>query len=201
MHKLYYSVPARTWDNTFWFGIPILKCPLDMWIYQETIYSLRPDLIIETGTARGGSALFMAHLCDILNHGKIVTVDIKREEGRPRHGKITYLTGSSTSDEVVKEIGSMIGRDDKVFVILDSDHTMGHVLKELHIYKKFVSMGSYMIVEDSNVNGHPVAPGHGPGPMEAIKKFLSEDKSFIIDKEKEKFFLTFNPRGYLKRVG
>lgn len=200
-HKLYYYSLDRTWNNTFWFGIPILKCPLDLWIYQETIYKLRPDIIIETGTARGGSALFLASICDLMDNGKILTIDIKRDEKWPQHGRITYLTGSSTSDEVVKKVETMIGNNDKVMVILDSDHVMPHVLNELKIYGRLVSKGSYMIVEDTNVNGHPVDPNHGPGPMEAVEKFLNEDKDFIIDKDKEKFFLTSNPCGYLKRVG
>ena len=199
-HKLYYYSFDRTWNNTFWFGIPILKFPLDLWIYQETIYKIRPDIIIETGTAKGGSALFLASLCDLMNNGKIVTIDIKPDEKWPQHNRITYLTGSSTSDEVVKKVETIIGNNAKVMVILDSDHTMAHVLKELRIYGRFVSRGSYLIVEDTNVNGHPVDPDHGPGPMEAVKKFLDEDRNFVIDKEKEKFFLTFNPCGYLKRV-
>lgn len=85
-------------------------------------------------------------------------------------------------------------------VILDSDHKKVHVLNELKIYSKFVSKGSYLIVEDSNINGHPVLPNFGLSPMEAIKDFLKENKNFIIDKTKEKFFLTFNPNGYLKRI-
>jgi len=199
-HKLYYYSLDRTWNNTFWFGVPVLKCPLDLWIYQETIYKLRPDVIIETGTAKGGSALFLASLCDLINNGKVVTIDIKRDEKWPRHNRITYLTGSSVSEEIVRKVEAMISNDSKVMVILDSDHTMAHVLKELKIYGRLVSGGSYMIVEDTDVNGHPVDPDHGPGPMEAVKKFLDEDRNFVIDKEKEKFFLTSNPCGFLKRV-
>ena len=180
--------------------MPLLKCPLDLWIYQEIVFELKPDVIIECGTAKGGTALFLASLCDLVNNGKIITIDIKSDRDRPRHERITYLVGSSISEEVVKKVKTMIGENDKIMVILDSDHTMGHVLSELRIYGKLVSKGSYMIVEDTNVNGHPVDPDHGPGPMEAVERFLSEDKDFILDKGKEKFFLTFNPNGYLKRV-
>ncbi len=199
-HKLYYYSLDRTWNNTFWLNVPLLKCPLDVWIYQEIIVELKPDVIIECGTAKGSSALFMAHICDMINNGKIITIDIKREENRPQHKRITYLTDSSISPETVKQVKAVINENDKVMVFLDSDHTMGHVLSELRIYSALVSKGSYIVVEDSNINGHPVDPSHGPGPMEAIDKFLSENKDFIVDKGREKFFLTFNPNGYLKRV-
>jgi len=199
-HKLYYYSLDQTWNNTYWMNVPLLKCPLDVWIYQEIIVEQKPDVIIECGTARGSSALFMAHICDMVGSGKIITIDIKHEENRPQHKRVTYLTGSSISPEIVKQVKSAIGENDKVMVFLDSDHTMAHVLSELRIYNSLVSKGSYLIVEDSNVNGHPVEPSHGPGPMEAIDKFLSENKDFIVDKKREKFFLTFNPNGYLKRV-
>lgn len=199
-HKLYYYSLDRTWNNTYWMNVPLLKCPLDVWVYQEMIVELKPDVIIECGTARGSSALFMAHICDMAGKGKIITIDIKHEDNRPQHKRVTYLTGSSIAPEIVEQAKAAIGKNDKVMIFLDSDHTMAHVLSELRIYNSLVSKGSYLIVEDSNVNGHPVEPSHGPGPMEAVKEFLKENKDFVIDKEREKFFLTFNPNGYLKKV-
>ncbi len=88
-----------------------------------------------------------------------------------------------------------------MLVILDSDHSKRHVLDELRTYSQFVGEGSYIIVEDTNVNGHPVLPEFGPGPMEAIQDFLKENKDFAVDGSKEKFYMTFNPKGYLRRVG
>ena len=85
-------------------------------------------------------------------------------------------------------------------MILDSDHSQAHVFQELTIYSPLVTKGSYLIVEDTNVNGHPVCPEHGPGPMEAIEEFLKKNKDFVIDGEKEKFLMSFNPRGYLRRM-
>lgn len=200
-HKLYYNsdIIGRTWNNTFWLGIPTFKCPLDLWIYQEIIFKERPDLIIETGTENGGSALFLACMCDLVGKGKVVTVDIESKEGRPEHKRIEYLLGSSTSREIVDKLRNLIKEGDKVMVVLDSDHHKEHVLNELRIYNEFVSKGSYLIVEDTNINGHPVAPDFGPGPMEAVEEFLKGNKNFIIDKSKEKFYMTFNPKGYLRR--
>ena len=103
----------------------------------------------------------------------------------------------STADAIVVQVKESIGDDESVMVILDSDHRRDHVLDELRIYKDVVTKGQYMIVEDTNLNGHPVAPEFGPGPMEALNEFLSENDELVQDKEMEKFYLTFNPGGYL----
>ena len=99
-HRLYYDRHETTWTSTSWLGTTVLKCPLDLWNYQEILVETRPDLIIETGTHLGGSALYMAGICDLIGSGRIVTVDVEDRPGRPVHGRITYLEGSSTSDEV-----------------------------------------------------------------------------------------------------
>jgi cephalosporin hydroxylase len=201
-HRNYYNAGTRgkTWSDTFWLGVQALKCPFDLWVYQETIWELKPDVIIETGTANGGGALFLASICDMLGNGVIVTIDIEDRKDRPKHNRIEYLTGSSTSREITNKLRKLVADKKKVMVLLDSDHHRDHVLSELRIYSRFVTKGSYIIVEDTNINGHPVAPDFGPGPMEAIEEFLKSDKEFVIDKTKEKFHLTFNPNGYLKKV-
>mgnify|MGYP001066961838 CR=1 FL=1 len=196
-HRLYYD--SKVWENTSWLGIECLKCPLDLWIYQEIIKDLKPDVIIETGTNKGGSALFLASICDLVGTGSIITIDIKKEI-IPKHGRIIYLIGSSTDKQTINKIQNLINKKESVLVILDSEHNKEHVLKELKIYSKFVSIGSYLIVEDTNINGHPVLPNFGPGPMEAIEAFLRENNDFIVDKSKEKFYLTFNPGGFLFRI-
>ncbi len=199
-HRLYYH-KGTTWQNTIWMGIKIQKRPLDLFIYQEILYEIRPDLIIETGTLNGGSAYYMAHVCDILDNGKIITVDITSNSSRPFHQRIEYVLGSSVNHNIIRYIKSKIDKEMKVLVILDSDHSRNHVRQELNLYNKFVTKDSYLIVEDSNINNHPVYPSFGPGPMEAIKDFLiTNNNTFIIDKSREKFMLTFNPNGYLKRV-
>ncbi len=197
-HRLYYD--SRVWLRTFWLGVPTQKCPFDLWIYQELIFDLRPDLIIETGTANGGSALFLASACDLIGHGKVVTIDVDDTPVRPRHKRITYLLGSSTSEEVLAKVKRRLGRSGRALVILDSDHSRAHVLEELRRYGALVPAGSYVIVEDTNVNGHPVLPEFGPGPMEAVQEFLKGNDGFVVDDAMEKLFMTFNPRGYLRRV-
>ena len=201
-HRFYfdYQIFRGTWAKTFWFGVPVYKCPQDLWIYQEIIWELRPDIIIECGTADGGSALFMASILDLINNGDVITIDIEDRPDRPKHKRITYLVGSSTSDEVLEKVRWLIREEDSVMVVLDSDHSKAHVLDELFRYGKLVTRGSYLIVEDTNINGHPVAPYFGPGPMEAVEEFLKKNQNFAVDKGKEKFLLTFNPKGYLRKV-
>jgi cephalosporin hydroxylase len=197
-HHVYYG--SRVWEQTYYFGRHILKCPLDMWIYQEIFNEIKPDYLIESGTFHGGSALYYAHLFDLIGNGKVITIDIEARDGMPVHDRIEFVTASSSDADVFNSISNKIDAEKTVIVVLDSDHSMTHVYKEMKLWSNLVSVGSYMIVEDSNVNGHPVRHDFGPGPMEAIDKFLSEDDRFVIDESREKFFMTQNPRGYLKKV-
>lgn len=200
-HQLYYDqgIVGGTWSDTRWFGCRVLKCPLDLWVYQEILFELKPDLVIETGTCEGGSAFYMASVCDYLRHGEIITIDIESRAGRPQHPRVQYWLGSSTAPDIVERVRTA-ARGKKVLVILDSDHSERHVSDELAIYSELVTPGSYVIVEDTNLNGHPANPEHGPGPMEAVDAFLRRNPQFQIDAAREKFFMTFNPRGYLRRL-
>lgn len=175
------------------------KCPLDLFMYQEILYEQKPDLVIECGTWHGGSALYLAHLMDIMQHGMVISIDINRWVGFPQHSRIVYLTGSSTDKTVFKNVSDMAAGFRKVMVILDSDHGRDHVLRELELYSTLVTERQYLIVEDSNVHGHPVRPDHPAGPWEAIEKWLPTQEDFRRDRECERFLLTFNPGGYLKR--
>jgi cephalosporin hydroxylase len=200
-HKNYFD--ARdfnlTWRNTHWLGHAILKCPLDLWLYQEIVHRLRPSLIVETGTAFGGSALYMASMCDLVGHGKVVTIDLTPQPNRPEHPRITYVNASSTDPETVERVRGLVDGSGPVMVILDSDHRMEHVAAELELYHPFVTSGSYLIVEDTNLNGHPVEPEHGPGPMEAMRAFVENHAEFTHDSAMDKFLMSFNPKGFLRR--
>ena len=198
-HTLYYSSREQTWGNTFWLGHHVLKCPLDLWMYQEILHDVQPELIVETGTYQGGSALFLASICDLLGRGHVLTIDVDRREDRPRHPRITYLNGSSTSNAILRQVRRRAEGASRVLVILDSGHAKEHVLAELHAYAPLVTPGSFVIIEDTNLNRHPVEPAHGPGPAEAVEEFLVANDAFVRDESREKFMLTFNPGGYLKK--
>jgi cephalosporin hydroxylase len=201
-HELFYY--NRTWSQVYWMGIQTYKCPFDLWIYQEILFEIKPDVIIECGTAFGGTSLFLAHIFDLMQIGKVITIDINEQELLPKHQRIHYLKGSTTSDDTINIVQKLISDNEKVLVILDSAHNKEHVLREIQLYSDLVTVGSYLIVEDSNINGHPVytdyQPDRGLGPMEAIEEFLGEDSRYIVDSIREKFMFTFNPKGYLKRI-
>lgn len=198
--KYYYDIG---FDRLSFLGVPICKCPLDLWIYQELVYKTRPDLIIETGTLYGGSALYLASLCKLMNFGRVVTIDVNAPPYKFEHERLRFITGSSIDPELVDRLEfdeKLEIEKRKVMVILDSDHSKLHVLKELELYAPLVSHDSYLIVEDTNINGHPVRLDYGPGPLEALEEWLPKHKDFTIDKRCEKFGITFNPNGYLKRL-
>jgi cephalosporin hydroxylase len=199
-HRLYYFRKTATWADTRFLGVPVAKNPLDLWIYQEIMFETRPDLIVETGTAHGGSALYMASVCDLLGKGRVVSVDIAPLAGRPAHPRVTFLNGSSVAPETVAQVREQIAGGERVMVVLDSDHSESHVLKELEAYGPLVTPGCYLVVEDTNVNGRPVFRGHGPGPAEAVARFLDRHPEFERDAAREKLMFTFNPGGYLRRA-
>ncbi len=201
--KLYYKKDSHetfTPTNTYWMGVQALKCPFDLWVYQEILYETKPDVIVECGTKRGGTSFYLASMCDLMGKGRVITVDITAFPDRPKHDRVTYLSGSSTSKEIEDQVKDLIKEGEKVMVILDTIHRRNHVLNELRIYNKFVTRGNYLIVEDTNFNGHPVFCDYGPGPMEALDLFLKENNDFVVDRGREKYMMTANPKGYLKRV-
>jgi cephalosporin hydroxylase len=192
----------HTFYKTDWLGVPALKCPMDLWVYQEILFRSRPEVIVETGVKHGGSALYLASVCDLIGEGRIVSVDITLTNLAPsvrKHPRIELLEGSSTATEIYQTIEARC-KNRRTMVILDSDHTAQHVQEELRLYAPLVTPGCYLICEDTNINGHPVFPSFGPGPYEAVQEFLSANRNWQVDKECEKLLVTFNPSGYLKRV-
>lgn len=200
-HDLYYQrwlAAGADTINLSWCGYQALKCPLDLWLYQELLVRTRPDVVVETGTWRGGSALYMAAVFDQIGRGRVITIDIEAKPDLPDHPRIRYLNGSSTDPAVVAEVRRSVAGN-RAMVILDSDHHARHVYEELRAYSPFVLTGDYLIVEDTNVNGHPAYPEFGPGPREAVERFLSSNEEFAIDERCERFMMTLNPMGYLRR--
>lgn len=201
-HKLFYILGnwGMTWNSAKYMGVKMLKNPLDMQLFQEIIHEIKPGLIIETGTAWGGSALYFAHLLDQLSSGKVLSIDIENLRAEyPRHPRITYLSGlSSVHPKVLQEVQEYVKPCCPTMVILDSDHSQKHVLAELNAYAKFVSPGSYLIVEDTNINGHPVFHDYGDGPQEALDLWLPHNKEFKEDEARKTHYL-FSFNTYLKK--
>ena len=196
-HDVLYESDA--WTEATWLGVQALKNPLDLWVYQEIVFETKPELIVETGTYRGGSALFLASLCDLVGRGEVVSIDIEPErEDYPAHPRITYLSGRSSTDPAVVDEVRARAANDPILVILDSDHSQAHVEAELATYAPLVPVGCYLIVEDSNIG--QIRKDLMPGPQEAIETFLAQADDFVVDREREKFLITFNPSGYLRRV-
>jgi cephalosporin hydroxylase len=129
-----------------------------------------------------------------------MTIDITAMKHRPVHPRIRYVAGSTLDEGVVAQVRAAAAGK-RTMVILDSDHSAAQVAAELKIYPEFVSPGCYLIVDDSNLGGHPVLPEHGPGPTEALDEWYPTQSDFVIDRSRERFMLSLNPRGFLKRVG
>lgn len=194
-NALYWKIAPQTWCNTKWKGVHILKPPTDLWIYQELIQHLQPDLIIETGTCYGGSAIFMRDVMNLNNiRGRILTIDIDHSQVTRKEQGIEYYLGSSVDAETVNYVKAYIASYvcERVMVILDSDHSEEHVRAELDIYAKFVSVGMPLIVEDTN---------NHPGPKAAVESWFPENsEKFKRDYMCEKYMLTFNRDGYFERT-
>jgi cephalosporin hydroxylase len=182
-----------------WLGRPIWQYPSDAWLIQEVVCRLKPDLIIETGTHRGGSALFLGNVLDALGHGHVVSIDTAALE-TPEHARITYFTGSSTDETILERVRDEVERrGSNVFVILDSDHSRAHVAAELDVYAEMVQVGGYVHVQD----GWAVSDGRRVmyGPAFAVKDFLSRCSDFVRDEDVERrFVVTAHPYGWLRRV-
>ena len=189
----------RAFGATSWLGVPIWKEPADLWTYQHIMVETRPDLIVETGTLFGGSALYLASLCDLVGRGNVITVDIEAPATRPpEHPRIRYLTGSSIAPDIVEQVSKAAETAEAVLVILDSDHRYSHVIEEMRIYGRFVTPGSYLVVEDTMFD-FTASTEFGPGPAAAVAEYLARDGDFEVDRARERYLVTQNPGGYLRR--
>jgi cephalosporin hydroxylase len=206
--------------NFSWLGRPIIQYPQDMVAMQEIIWDVKPDMIIETGIAHGGSLIFSASMlmllegCGEIENGQVLGIDIDiREhnkqaiEAHPMSKKITMFEGSSISDDMIKRVHDFAKQGKKILVFLDSNHTHEHVLAELNAYANLTSVESYCvvfdtIVEDMPEGSYPNRPwGKGDNPKTAVWEFLKENDNFVIDKDVEnKILITVAPDGYLKRI-
>lgn len=198
-----------------WLGVPIIQFPQDMIAMQEIIWAVRPDLIIETGVARGGSLVFYASLLELIGgEGLVLGIDIDIRppnraviEAHSMAKRIRLIEGSSVSSEVVDEARALAGKAERVLVVLDSNHTHEHVLSELQLYSPFVTHGSYVVVFDTIIEDlpddfYPDRPwGKGNNAKTAVFEFLAGNDTFEVDRSIEhKLQITVAPNGYLRRV-
>ncbi len=203
-HFLWYHADD-TWKANTFLGYSIQQCPLDLQLYQELIYRLKPNFILQTGVSGGGSVLYFASLLDVMGASPavpVIGIDVflTEEARRLKHNRIKLFEGDSIDPEVVRKAVQNLDRRGG-FVILDSDHSKHHVLAELNLYSSLVSIGSYIVVEDTNINGHPVYHSFGPGPFEAVDAFLELNKNFVRDEDiwkRNKF--SFHRGGWLRRI-
>ena len=194
------TMQHRIVSSTTYFGVQTLKNPLDFWVYQELITRLRPDVVIEIGNRFGGSALALAHLCDLLGHGRIIGLDVDHADLSPltrAHKRISLIEGDACAS--FPAVRAMIGPEEQVLVIEDSAHTFENTLNVLNRFSTLVKPGGYFIVEDS-ICQHGLAVGPDPGPFEAIEAFIVAGSDFVIDRSLESFLITWNPKGFLRRV-
>jgi cephalosporin hydroxylase len=202
--RVFHDLRKQTFSTTSWLGVGLVKTPNDIVVMQQIIAETRPELIVETGVYLGGSALLFASLMDLLGiDGKVVAIDIDLDAVRPKvreHPSIELIEGSSVDPVIVSRIRAE-AEGKRTMVDLDSDHRAHHVLEELRIYSRLVTPGCYLIVEDSFLGGRPVRPEAVPGPSEALDAWFGEDPPFVPDRWHERYLLTQNPRGYLRRVG
>jgi len=202
--------------NFTWMGRPIIQYPQDMVAMQELIWSLKPDLIIETGIAHGGSIIYYASLLELIGKGEVLGIDIdirehnrKEIEAHPMFKRINMIEGSAISEDTIKQVAKYAEGKKTILVTLDSNHTHEHVLNELEMYSQFVTPGSYMVAFDTIVEFLPenYMPGMkrpwgiGDNPMTAVNAFLENNNQFEIDNSiSNKLLISVAPSGYLKRV-
>jgi len=195
---------TNVWKDLYYRGVRTLKLPLDMWNYQEIIFERNIHWIVETGTRHGGSALCFADLLAAGNReGAVVSIDVTHEALNPvvtAHPRIRLVLGDSAAESITQQVMALVPdrRRGGLLLILDSDHAASHVLRELTMWVPLLRQGDYLIVEDTIVNGHPVRPEFGPGPMEAIDAFVARNpgRLRVDDAREAKFGCSFAAKGY-----
>jgi len=197
-----------------WLGRPIIQFPQDIIAIQEIIWKVKPDLIIETGIAHGGSLILSASVLELIAHGKVLGIDIDiRKHNRIAiqkhflHNRIKLIEGSSIDENILKKVKKFTKNKKKIIVILDSNHTHEHVLKELQLYSPLVKKGNYLIVLDTGIEDLPKnffknrSWDKGNNPKTAVREFLKKNNRFKIDNEfNDKLVITSAPEGFLKCI-
>jgi cephalosporin hydroxylase len=212
------------WGNRYsytftWMGRPIIQLPEDMVRVQELIFQLKPNVIIETGIAHGGSLIYYAGLCKMMDKGRVIGVDIEIRphnrsaiESNPLFPYITLIEGSSTAPEILEQVKSLVQPGESVLVLLDSNHSRGHVLDELNAYAPLVTPGSYILATDGIMEDLVGAPGAEAdwdwnNPQQAVREFVKQNPDYILEEPDFLFSeseiterFTYWPGGFVKRI-
>jgi len=196
-YNLHMAVYASS--QSAWLGHQTQQNPLDLMALHDILWQNKPECVVETGTWKGGSALYYATIMDGMDYGFVVTIDKDAWIGLPRHPRIHYYTGSSVEPETLAAVRNTTDHCKSVMVILDSDHTKAHVLEELRLYAPLVTVGQYLIVEDTNVHGHPIRGDLPEGPFEAVEEWMVGRTDFVLDRHIEPI-VSHHPQGYWLRV-
>jgi cephalosporin hydroxylase len=189
-------------DKVHWMGVRTLKNPLDCWIYQEILWETKPEVLIEIGSLHGGSTMFFCHLFDIIGSGRVLSVDVDRSGYYARHPRLTDITGDCADPAVVAEAAGFC-EGKRAMVVHDADHSKDAVLAALRLYSGLVAVGNYFIVEDGHQDVFDPSVRLGwprPGPLAATREFLTSNDRSVVDCERERYLITYNPGGFLKRV-
>jgi len=189
-------------ERVHWMGVRTLKNPLDCWIYQEILWEMKPEVLVEIGSLHGGSTLFFCHLFDIIGAGRVVSVELDRSYYQVSHPRLVDVTGDCADPTVVARVAELC-RGKTAMVVHDADHEKSAVLTALRLYSGLVTVGNYFIVEDGHQDVFDPSVRLGsdrPGALAAIREFLAGDDRFVVDRERERYLITYNPRGFLKRA-
>ena len=201
LDQLMLQLQQRVLRKTTWFGVPALQSVTDFWVYQEILFERQPDYLVEIGNFAGGSTLAFAHLFDLLGKGQVIALDLDHRRISPvvrEHPRITLLEGDACA--LHDRVRALIPAGKRVMIVEDSAHTYENTLAVLETYQEMVTVGDYFIVEDS-VCRHGLDEGpEPPNAYEAIEEFLRRTDRYECDRERESFLITWNPKGYLKRV-
>jgi cephalosporin hydroxylase len=187
------------WRGTTWLGRPIDTPPTDLLAYQELIAEVRPDWVVETAAGPSARAVFLASVCDLVGHGQVVSVNPDPGDDAPEHPRLRVVRADPVDASTVATVQELVGQGSAV-VILGSRAGRHDTFRAFEAYSPLVPVGSAVVVTDTIVNGHPVWPGFGPGPAEGVKQILTRHGDFVADPDLQKYALTFNPGGYLRRV-
>ena len=202
-HRILYSLHED--DYPHWMGVLIRKNPLDLWMYAELIHRVKPDVIIELGTAKGGSALFFSAMQHLVKDGLVITID-QNETPECLEDELVSdmlpIRGMTQDAEVVAEVRGIVKIRNEPIVMLshDAGHLTYQVLADLELYAPLVTPGSYCVVEDTNIEGNPIGHEGVMGPGKAVAQFLEDNDGWEVDRKCERFGLTFNPGGWLRRI-